>query len=93
MYPQTLLRRFIKPDLVIKEHQTLLPRISETESRYYKLPFIGKYSTHVKDRIKTIIKKFCKPETNIKLIFTSKKIGSYFSLKDRIAWEMKPNTV
>ena len=36
-----------------------------------------------------MIKKYCKPDTSIRLIFTSSKISSYFSLKDVIPPHIK----
>ena len=40
-----------------------------------------------------MIKKYCKPTTNLKLLFTSTKISSYFSLKDAIERHRTPNVV
>ena len=39
--------------------------------------------------IQSLIKDFCLPETNIRLIFTACKVGQYFSLKDPIPLNLK----
>ena len=92
-YPQNILARFMSSNLSITEPVPSTPIINETTPRYYKLPFIGKYSTQVSEKIKILIKKYCKPTTNIRLIFTSAKISSYFSLKDAITKHMTPYIV
>ena len=50
---------------------------------YLKLPFIGTYSNFVKKNLIHISTRFCK-NVNIKLVFTSKKVSSFFSTKDKI---------
>ena len=71
------------------------PQIEEKtpEPRFYKLPYIGKYSTEVKQKLNKIIKKCCSDDTNIRLIFTPFKIGSCFSLKDKPVFAQKSSVV
>ena len=57
---------------------------------YRRAPSIGKFSAQVKAKIKTLIKKYCKSTTNVRLVFTSNKISSYFSLKDAIPMHITP---
>ena len=40
-----------------------------------------------------VIEKYCKPDVKISIIFTTKRIGSYFSLKDSFEREMLSNVV
>ena len=54
------------------------------EPRYFKLPFIGQFSSLTKNRLNKIVIKFCKDNIYIKVIFTPFKIGSMFSSKDPI---------
>ena len=54
-----------------------------TDTRFYKLPYIGEYSNVVKNKVRNIVKRCCKDGTSIKLIFTPCKIGSFFNLKDK----------
>ena len=50
-------------------------------------------SVHVRVKISNLIKKYCKPATNVRLIFTSNKISSYFSLKDAIPAHTTPYVI
>ena len=51
--------------------------------RCYKLPYIGKYSSVCKNKVRVLIEKFCK-NIDVKLIFKTSKIGEYFSAKDKV---------
>jgi hypothetical protein len=64
-----------------------------SEPRYYKLPFIGKFSSFTQKKINKIIGKFCKENVKIKVIFTPFKIGSMFSTKDLIPRSLKSQVV
>ena len=75
-------------DLVIRDR----PK-NESECRYFKLPFIGKLSSLTKTKLKNIVQNYCKTGTEIRVIFTTKKIGSYFSLKDSFPKEMLSKVV
>ena len=83
MFPYQILSRFISPQLTIKESFSS-KSADDQSTRYYKLPYIGKFSSQVKVKIVNLIKKYCKPTANLKLVFTSRKISSYFSLKDTL---------
>ena len=54
------------------------------ETRYYKLPYIGCYSRLVRGKINSLVKDYCTGKINVKLIFSTFKVGQYFSLKDKI---------
>ena len=62
------------------------------EVRYFKLPFIGKYSTYTKNKLKNVLQRYCNG-TSVKLVFTTFKLGSSFSLKDCISKSLKSNVV
>ena len=47
------------------------------------MPYVGNISKNAKNKLKDIVDKFCKTGTVIKIAFTSQKISSYFSLKDK----------
>ena len=53
------------------------------EPRYYKLPFVGRYSAITKNKIKALLDTYCS-EIDIKLIFIPFKVGQYFSAKCQI---------
>ena len=66
-------------------HQVQIQNESDTDEKisYLKLPFIGSYSKLVQNKIKKLGKRLCK-NTNIQLVFTSQKVSSFFSLKDKM---------
>ena len=56
---------------------------------YFKLPYIGNLSHHIKNKLSKFCKEFSKDQFNIKLVFNSFKIKNYFSYKDPIAGDLK----
>ena len=54
--------------------------ISPDTPRFYKLPYIDKYSATVKKHLKDLVSRCCTDDTKIKLIFTPCKLASFFSL-------------
>ena len=56
---------------------------------YFKLPYIGNLSHHIKNKLSKLCKEFCKENFNIKLVFNSFKIKNYFSYKDPIPNDLK----
>ena len=59
-----------------------------TSTRFYKLPYIGSYSSVAQQQLMKILSKYCK-DIKIKIIFTPFKIGCMFSLKDSTTDSMK----
>ena len=60
-----------------------------SDIHYFKLPYIGNLSYHIKNKLSKLCKEFCKENVNIKLVFTSFKIKNYFSYKDPIPNDLK----
>ena len=56
---------------------------------YVKLRYVGKFSAIAQKRFRRTIQRFCDNSFNIKLVFSSCKIGSLFSVKDLIPKELK----
>ena len=56
-----------------------------SDVHYFKLPYIGNLSHHIKNKLS----KLCKENFNIKLVFNSFKIKNYFSYKDPIPDDLK----
>ena len=79
-------------DNIVKKYlhkKRLLDDITEDtnngiECRYYKLPYIGTFSKHTQKKLNSIIRKFCKDNVVVKLVFTTCKLKSYLSTKDQI---------
>ena len=51
---------------------------------YFKLPYIGNISHHIKNKLSKLCKEFCKVNFSIKLAFNSFKIKNCFPYKDPI---------
>ena len=64
------------------------PRVN----RYFKLPFRGKDSKLVKQKIAELCEKYCEA-TMLKIVFTSTKLSSFLSPKDPIPSEHKSHVV
>ena len=55
-----------------------------SRTHYYKLPFVGPFSTYAQRRIKHLTRRYCK-NLDIKLVFVPYKIKNLFSAKDAIS--------
>ena len=62
---------------------------SNTETRYYKLPYIGQFSKSTQKRLNNLISRFCKDSVSIKLVFTTFKLSSIFSTKNKVPSSLK----
>ena len=65
------------------QNNTSSPRENTTGVRYFKLPFVGDFSTVTRNKLKHLINVFCK-DVDIKIVFSSFKIKNFFSFKDPI---------
>ena len=83
MYPKRFIDRVVRQFLDKKLSKTVNEKIPKNgqETRYITLPYIGHYSKNATDKISEMTKIFCKEKVNIKLVFTTCKIKSYFSTK------------
>ena len=61
----------------------------KSDVHYFKLPYIGNLSHHIKNKLSKLCKEFCKENFNIKLVFNSFKIKNYFAYKDPILYDLK----
>ena len=85
LYPKRLIDRCIKRYLDNKNKP--VSQIETKVIRYVTLPYIGHFSDFAKSKINKLVKEFCKKELEIKLVFTTCKLKSYFSNKDRLPKE------
>ena len=56
---------------------------------FYKLPYISNFSIQTKKKLNNIVSKYCNPNTNINLVFSSFKISSLFSMKDKVTSDLR----
>ena len=88
-YPPFLINKVIKKYLDYK-FSTDQNQLKDTPDLYYfKLPYIGNLSHHIKNKLSKFCKEFCKENFNIRLVFNSFKIKNYFSSKDPIPDDLK----
>ena len=73
---------------------------SETEPKktkeifcYFKLPFIGKCSKFTENKLQNLTKQFCREGTNIKIVFSTFKLASLFSTKEKVSYGLKSNVI
>ena len=76
-FPEKVIQRNIKKLLDAKFSR------SDTEKRnmeihYFKLPYVGEYSTNIKKRLNKIYETFCKLDKGVRVIFYTSKIRDYF---------------
>ena len=95
-----LQKNLFPPDLIDKVVRNYLSdlynskeSLNKKEERYFKLPYVGFFSRHTHNKIKGIIKKLCKDQVSVNLVFVPYKIGSMFSTKDKIPSFLKSMVV
>ena len=87
-YPPFILDKIIKA-YINKIHYNNNKVSSEINKlRYFKLPYIGKYSEQVQKKITKLCKQYCN-ENNVKIVFTSFKKSNYFSVKNAPTYFLK----
>ena len=89
-FPIKQIDNAVRNYLDIKHKQENADTNSTNSVRYYKLPYVGSFSTYTQKGQMNVIKRYCKPEISIKLVF---KIGSMFSFKDSIPFDLKSSVV
>ena len=70
------------------QNNTSSPRENTTGIRYFKLPFVGDFSTVTRNKLKHLRNVFSK-DVDIKIVFSSFKINNFFSFKDPIPDALK----
>ena len=88
-YPPSLTDKVIKKYLDYKFSSNQSQLKDAPDVHYFKLPYIGNLSHHIKKKLSKLCKEFCKENFNIKLVFNSFKIKNYFSYKDPIPDDLK----
>ena len=89
VYPPSLIDKVIKKYLGYKFSSNQSQLKDAPDVHYFKLPYIGNLSHHIKKKLSKLSKEFCKENFNIKLVFNSLKIKNYFSYKDPIPDDLK----
>ena len=88
-YPPFLIEKVIKKYLKCKFSSNQNQLIDTPDIHYFKSPYIGNLSHHIKNKLSKFCKEFCTENFNIKLVFNSFKIKNHFSYKDPITDDLK----
>ena len=89
VYPTFLIDKVIKKYLDYKFSSNQNQLEDTVDVHCFKLPYISNLSHHIKNKLSKLCKEFCKENFNIKLVFNSFKIKTYFSHKDPIPDDLK----
>ena len=76
-------------------HSNHCPRgypLTNSPTFYFKLPYIGHFFVITQKRIRHLIKRYCN-DLDIKLVFSSFKIGNLFGMKDPIPGGLRSRVV
>ena len=84
--------RYLSKKIINKPSETD-PVKANDNIRYFKLPFIGKLSKFTENKLQKLTKQFCKEGTNIKIVFSTFKLASLFSTKDKVPYGLKSYVV
>ena len=98
-----ILKRYLFPKwLIDKSVKGYLSKVTTTgkdaskceisNCHFYKLPYIGYYSSYTGRKISSIVNKYCK-DLNVKIIFSPFKLSTMFSPKDFIPDSLKSRVV
>ena len=85
LFPAHLIEKVVNR-YITGTHSNHCPRgypLTTSPTFYFKLPYIGHFSVITQKKIRHLIKRYCN-DLDIKLVFSSFKIGNLFGVKDPI---------
>ena len=80
--------KYLSNNVFKQKENEQMPLLESSKKRFYKLPCIGNFSMQTKMKLHNIVLKYCKPNTNIELVFLSFIISSLFSMKNRVPFDL-----
>ena len=66
-----------------------MPLLQSTKKLFEKLPYIGNFSIQTKKKLNSIVLKYCNPNSNLELVFSSFKTSSLFSMNDSVPFDYR----
>ena len=66
--------------------------ISQGKQYFYKLPYLGRFSTVAQSKILRLVNHYCN-DLDIKLVFTTFKLRNLFSVKDSVPSELRSRMI
>ena len=91
-YPPKLINKSVNRYLnkkIVNKPSEIEPSKTKENIWYFKLPFKGKFSKFTENKLQNLSKQFCKEVTIIKIIFSTFKLASLFSTKDKVPYGLK----
>ena len=85
--------KYLSNNVFKQKENEQMPLLESSKKRFYKLPYIGNFSIQTKKKLNNIVLKYCKPNTSIELVFSSYKISSLLSMKDRVPFDLRSYVV
>ena len=82
---EKVIKKYLSDNLSSNQNQLK----DKSDIHYFKLPYIGRVSHNIKNKLSKLCKEICKENFKIKLVFNSFKIKNYFSYKDSIPDDLK----
>ena len=91
-YPPKLIDKSVNRYLnkkIVNKPSEIEPSKTKENIWYFKLPFKVKFSKFTENKLQNLSKQFCKEVTIIKIIFSTFKLASLFSTKDKVPYGLK----
>ena len=61
--------KYLSNNVFKQKENEQMPLLESSKRRFYKLSYIGNFSIQTKKKLNNIVLKYCKPNTNIELVF------------------------
>ena len=91
-YPPKLIHKSVNRYLntkIMKKPNETEPSKTKENIRYFKLPFVEKFSKFTENKLQKLAKQFCKEVTNINIVFSAFKLACLFSTKAKLPHGLK----
>ena len=56
----------------------------KTSTHFYKPPYVGRFSKIAQSKLRQLIKRYCKADLDVTLVFSKSKLRNMFSVKDSV---------
>ena len=67
--------------------------ISYSQTHFYKVRYVGQFSKIAQTKLRQLIKRYCKADLDIKLVFSTFKLRNMFSVKDSVPQGLRSRVV
>ena len=66
--------------------QNALSNSGKTSTHFYKVPYVGQFSKIAQTKLRQLIKRYCKADLDIKLVFSTFKLRNMFKVYVRVSF-------